>query len=154
MTSETCTRNTYQRWLRLGMLKKHVSLWMLLCKTFGIFAFMSLFPFLSLVYSLSTDILSWEQHWCCALVSASPYLFLFSLPFLWVCMVLCPWLGWLVCSTLGDSNCLPQPCLSWFLFSLTVPFIPGFCLKNEHGPIFPLFLQSLWCAGCYKCRAC
>lgn len=102
------------------MLKRCVSLWMLLWEIFGIFAFRSLFSFLLLIYPF----IYW--HWCCVLVSAFPYLFLFSLPFLWVCMVLCPWLGWLVCSAPRDYNYLPQPFLSGFFFSFTMPFIPGF----------------------------
>ena len=155
MTSETCTRNTYQRCLRLGMLKRRVSLWMLLYETFGIFAFMSLFPFLSLVYSFVYR----HSVLRAALVLCLSFCFSISLS------VFFPF-------PLGLHGSMSLAGLAGLLYSrsfqlfttalpLLVPFLTYravhswiLCLKNEHGPIFLLFLQSLWCAGCYKCRAC
>lgn len=71
-----------------------------------------------------------------ASVSASPYLFLFCWPFLWSGgFYVLGWGGW-SCSalvlTIDHSPATPHS----FPHFLTVPLIPGFCSKKEHGPIF------------------
>lgn len=94
---------------------------------------------------VTCSFISWHpvrrQHWWCAGVSASPYLFLFSWSSLWVCMVLNPWLDWLV------LLCSRRVRLFTTALPLFVLFPISYCATNSrilfenwvwpHFPIFP-----------------
>lgn len=133
-------RNMYQRWLRLGILKRYILLHILLCETIVGRGKESLFPSLPLVHSFIFWYLSSELHWYCASVSASQHSFLFSLPSCWVCVVLCPWPG---CALLFCY-------MKVQLFTTALPFFspPYFLMFHSflgsvlrmtwtHFPIFP-----------------
>lgn len=127
--------------MRLSILQNYILLPMLLCDTFAFCRLCVCFP----LCHLCTHWVPGMCHWNCfgvSPVSASWYLFLFFLTAPWVCVVLCPGLGWLVllCSRQPASSCLPQ---SFYLGSsphlLLLHSLLNAMFKNGRAPIFSVF---------------
>ena len=98
---------------------------------------MSLFPFLSLVHTF----ISWHPVWRATLVVCLG--FPFSI-----------YLSVFLAFPLGLHGSMSLAGLVGPALLQEIPLIPGFCLKNEDGPIFLFFLQSLWCATYCILREC